>query len=42
MREFIRSLGLPQAEQERLLALSPHTYLGYAASLVSHLDNPRA
>lgn len=42
MREFIGSLGLPQAEQERLLALSPHTYLGYAASLVSHLDNPRA
>ena len=42
MREFIGSLGLPEAEQERLLALSPHTYVGYAAGLVSHLDDKQA
>ena len=42
MREFVRSLGLPEAEQERLLALSPATYVGYAAQLVDHLDAPRA
>ena len=42
MREFVRSLGLPEAEQERLLALSPATYVGYAAQLVGHLDAPRA
>ena len=41
MREFVRSLGLPEAEQERLLALSPHTYVGYAAQLIEHLDAPR-
>ncbi|MGO1983598.1 MAG: adenylosuccinate lyase, partial [Brachybacterium alimentarium] len=38
MREFIGTLGLPAAEQERLLALTPQTYVGYAASLVEHLD----
>ncbi|WP_114853587.1 adenylosuccinate lyase [Brachybacterium sp. YJGR34] len=38
MREFIESLGLPEAERERLLALSPATYTGYAAALISHLD----
>ena len=42
MREFIGSLGLPEAEQERLLALSPHTYVGYAAGLVSRLDDKQA
>ena len=41
MREFVRSLGLPEAEQERLVALSPHTYVGYAAQLIEHLDAPR-
>lgn len=39
--EVVRSLGLPEAEQERLLALSPHTYVGYAAQLIEHLDAPR-
>ncbi|MGO2606939.1 MAG: adenylosuccinate lyase, partial [Brachybacterium tyrofermentans] len=39
MREFIGSLGLPDAERDRLLALSPHTYVGYAAALVGHLDD---
>ena len=38
MREFIRSLGLPDSEQERLLQLSPATYTGYAAGLVTRLD----
>ncbi|ATG56462.1 adenylosuccinate lyase [Brachybacterium ginsengisoli] len=42
MREFVRSLGLPEAEQERLLALGPDTYVGYAAQLVSHLDDAQA
>ncbi|MFC7456635.1 adenylosuccinate lyase [Brachybacterium sp. GCM10030267] len=39
MREFIGTLGLPEAERDRLLALSPHTYTGYAASLVDHLED---
>ena len=30
MREFIRSLALPPAEKERLLELTPRTYLGLA------------
>ena len=38
MREFIEGLGLPEAERERLLALTPHSYVGYAARLVGHLD----
>ncbi|PZP17880.1 MAG: adenylosuccinate lyase [Brachybacterium faecium] len=38
MREFIEGLGLPEAERERLLALTPHSYVGYAARLVDHLD----
>jgi adenylosuccinate lyase len=33
MREFIRSLALPQADQERLLELTPRTYLGLAPAL---------
>ena len=37
MREFIGSLGLPEAEQERLLALTPHSYIGYAEKLVGRL-----
>ncbi|MGY5765595.1 adenylosuccinate lyase [Brachybacterium sp. DNPG3] len=38
MREFIEGLGLPEAEEERLLALSPATYIGYAADIVGRLD----
>ena len=41
MREFISSLGLPEAEQERLLALTPQSYVGLAAELVGHLDDQR-
>jgi adenylosuccinate lyase len=33
MREFIRSLALPQADKERLLELTPRTYLGLAPAL---------
>jgi adenylosuccinate lyase len=33
MREFIRSLALPQADKERLLELTPRTYLGLAPTL---------
>ena len=33
MREFIRSLPLPPAEKERLLELTPRTYLGLAPAL---------
>jgi adenylosuccinate lyase len=33
MHEFIRSLALPAAEKERLLELTPATYLGLAAEL---------
>lgn len=38
MRDFIRDLGLPSAEQERLLALTPATYIGLAEQLVDQLD----
>lgn len=40
MREFIGGLGLPEAERERLLALTPASYTGYAARLVEHLEDP--
>ncbi|MGO1227433.1 adenylosuccinate lyase [Brachybacterium sp. AOP42-C2-15] len=42
MREFVGSLGLPAEEQERLLALTPHSYVGYAGQLVDHLDDKQA
>ncbi len=34
LRAFVRSLGLPDAESERLLALTPATYVGLAPQLV--------
>ncbi|WP_134772145.1 adenylosuccinate lyase [Ornithinimicrobium flavum] len=37
--DFVRGLGLPAAEEERLVALTPATYTGLAASLVAHLDD---
>lgn len=37
MRAFIRELGLPAAEEQRLLDLSPATYTGLAAELLAHL-----
>ena len=33
MREFIVSLALPAAEKERLLAMTPGSYLGLAPAL---------
>ncbi|WP_127841217.1 adenylosuccinate lyase [Actinomyces wuliandei] len=38
MRGLIRSLGLPDDVEARLLALSPATYTGLAPTLVDHLD----
>ncbi len=38
LREFVRSLGLPEAEEQRLVELSPTTYVGLAPTLVAHLD----
>ncbi|WP_084253108.1 adenylosuccinate lyase [Devriesea agamarum] len=37
MREFIESLGVPEPERSRLLALTPATYTGLAPDLVAHL-----
>ncbi|ARD40988.1 adenylosuccinate lyase [Actinomyces gaoshouyii] len=39
MRAFITDLGMPADVEERLLALTPATYTGLAASLVAHLDD---
>ena len=39
MRGLIAGLGLPRDVEERLLALTPATYTGLAASLVAHLDD---
>jgi adenylosuccinate lyase len=33
MHEFIGSLALPAADKQRLLELTPRTYLGLAAAL---------
>ncbi len=38
LREFIRGLGLPKAEQQRLIEMTPTTYVGLAPTLVGHLD----
>ena len=35
MRVFIRGLSLPEAEKNRLLAMSPATYIGKAAELAA-------
>ena len=39
MREFISGLSMPDDVEARLLALTPATYTGLAAELVSHLDD---
>src|SRR5699024_5397349 len=39
MRGLVAGLGLPRDVEERLLALTPATYTGLAASLVAHLDD---
>ncbi|WP_088319945.1 adenylosuccinate lyase [Kineosporia sp. R_H_3] len=38
MREFVLGLGLPDDVQQRLLDLTPGTYTGIAADLVTYLD----
>ena len=41
MRDFIADLGMPAEVEARLMALTPGTYTGLAASLVAHLgDEP--
>jgi adenylosuccinate lyase len=40
MREFIGSLALPPPEKERLLRLTPGSYLGLAAKLAAQSRNP--
>ncbi len=40
LREFVRELGLPSEVQERLVALTPATYVGLAPNLVAHLNPP--
>jgi adenylosuccinate lyase len=37
LHAFIRGLAIPQAEKTRLLALTPHTYLGLAAALAKRI-----
>ncbi|AXH98120.1 adenylosuccinate lyase [Ornithinimicrobium avium] len=36
--EFVRGLGLPAEEEERLVALTPATYVGLAPRLLDHLE----
>ncbi len=37
LREFVRGLGLPASEEERLVAMTPASYVGLAPDLVAHL-----
>ena len=37
LHEFIRGLAIPDAEKVRLLALTPSTYLGLAATLARRI-----
>ena len=37
MRGFIEGLELPQAEKDRLLAMTPATYIGKAAELAKRV-----
>ncbi len=41
LHELIRGLALPTEVEARLLALTPHTYVGLAAQLVAYLDDPQ-
>ena len=38
MREFVAKLDIPEAAKQDLLALTPHTYTGYAADLAKKID----
>ena len=37
VQDFIKTLALPPADEERLLALTPSTYIGLAPELVGHI-----
>jgi adenylosuccinate lyase len=37
LHAFIRALAIPEAEKTRLLALTPHTYLGLATALAKRI-----
>ena len=37
MREFVAKLDIPEAAKQELLALTPHTYTGYAAELAKKI-----
>ena len=37
MRAFIKTLGMPQEVEARLLQLSPSTYTGYARELAEDI-----
>ncbi len=39
MQTFIRHLDLPEADRNRLLTLTPHTYTGLAGHLVDHINS---
>jgi adenylosuccinate lyase len=41
LAEFVRGLAIGDEAKERLLALTPPTYIGYASELVDLLDRPR-
>lgn len=38
MREFVAKLDIPEAAKQDLLALTPHTYTGYAAELAKKIN----
>ncbi|MGB3257289.1 MAG: adenylosuccinate lyase [Ornithinimicrobium sp.] len=38
LREFVGGLGLPSDEEERLVDMTPRSYVGIAPDLVAHLD----
>lgn len=40
VQDFIRSLGLPADDEQRLLALTPRTYIGLASELVKYIEIP--
>ncbi|CAN5519223.1 adenylosuccinate lyase [soil metagenome] len=37
LREFVRGLGLPEAEEQRLVEMTPASYVGLAPTLIDHL-----
>ncbi|MGB3187364.1 MAG: adenylosuccinate lyase [Ornithinimicrobium sp.] len=38
LREFVRGLGLPEVEEQRLIEMTPRSYVGLAPQLVAHLS----